>query len=198
MVKQSIILGNIITMDEKRPFAKAALVKDGVFAYIGSVEEVKRLACKGAQVLDYGDNYIYPGFMESHSHGYFAGDRLIGQANLAQVGVETNYPKYREIIKEFIAKNPQKQVYIAAGWVENEEYVTKAYLDEIYSEKPVIMQTGGGHSMLLNTKAMEWIGIDAEYAKRYGYDMVHVDKDGNPATSVRIRCWMSSQNFLLQ
>ena len=36
MVKQSIILGNIITMDEKRPFAKAALVKNGVFAYIGS------------------------------------------------------------------------------------------------------------------------------------------------------------------
>ena len=178
-MKQTIILGNIITIDEKRPFAKAALVKNGVFAFIGSAEEARKLASKDAQVLDYGDNYIYPGFMESHSHGYFAGDRLIGQANLAQTGV-TNYPRYREIIKEFIAKNPQKQVYIAAGWVENEEYVTKAYLDEIYSEKPVIMQTGGGHSMLLNTKAMEWIGIDAEYAKRYGYDMVHVDKDGNP------------------
>ncbi len=31
-MKQALILGNIITMDEKRPFAKAALVKDGVFA----------------------------------------------------------------------------------------------------------------------------------------------------------------------
>lgn len=40
-MKQTIILGNIITMDDKRPFAKAALVKNGVFAYIGSVEEVK-------------------------------------------------------------------------------------------------------------------------------------------------------------
>ena len=36
-MKQSIILGNIITVDEKRPFAKAAFVKNGVFAYIGSV-----------------------------------------------------------------------------------------------------------------------------------------------------------------
>ena len=42
-MKQTIIFGNIITMDEKRPFAKAALVKDGVFAYIGSAEEVKKL-----------------------------------------------------------------------------------------------------------------------------------------------------------
>jgi len=41
-MKQTIILGNIITMDEKRPFAKAAIVKIGVFAYIGSVEEAKK------------------------------------------------------------------------------------------------------------------------------------------------------------
>ena len=178
-MKQTLILGNIITMDEKRPFAKAALVKNGVFAYIGSAEEAEKLTSRGTQVLDYGDNYIYPGFMESHCHGYFAGDRLIGQANLAQTGV-TNYPRYREIIKEFIAKNPQREIYMAAGWIENEEYVTKAYLDEIYSEKPLIMQTGGGHSMLLNSKALEWAGIDAAYAKRYGYDMVHVDKNGDP------------------
>ena len=65
-MKQTVILGNIITMDEKRPFANAALVKNGVFAYIGSAEEAKRLASKDAQVLDYGDYYIYPGFMESH------------------------------------------------------------------------------------------------------------------------------------
>ena len=40
-MKQTIILGNIITMDEKRPTAKAALVKDGVFVYIGDAEAVK-------------------------------------------------------------------------------------------------------------------------------------------------------------
>ena len=178
-MKQTIILGNIITVDEKRPFAKAALVKDGMFAYIGSAEEAKKLASRGAQVLDYGDNYIYPGFLESHCHGHLAGYRAIGQADLMQAGF-TNYPKYREIMKEFIAKNPQREFYLASGWIENEEYVSKAYLDEICSEKPLIMQTGGGHSMLLNTKAMEWAGIDAEYAKKWGYDLVHVDKNGEP------------------
>ena len=178
-MKQTIILGNIITMDEKRPFAKAALVKDGVFAYIGNAEEAKKLASKDAQVLDYGENFIYPGFLESHCHGHFAGDRFIGQANLVPVGM-TDYAKYREIIKEFIAKNPNNQIYRASGWVENDEYVSKAYLDEICCDKPLIMQTGGGHSMLLNTKALEWAGIDAAYAKKIGYDMVHVDKNGEP------------------
>ena len=178
-MKQTLVFGNIITMDEKRPFAKAALVKDGVFAFIGSAEEAKRLAAADAEVLDYGENFIYPGFLESHCHGYFAGDRAVGQANLMQVGL-TDYVKYREIIKEFIAKNPQRKFYVAAGWAENEEYVTKAYLDEICSDKPLLMQTGGGHSMLLNTKALEWAGIDAAYAKKMGYDLVHVDKNGEP------------------
>ena len=178
-MRQTIILGNIITMDEKRPFAKAALVKDGVFAYIGGAETAKQLAAPDAQVLDYGENYIYPGFLESHCHSYLAGDRSIGQANLAQVGL-TDYAKYREIIKEYIKKNPQREFYLAAGWVENDEYVTKAYLDEICSDKPLFMQTGGGHSMLLNTKALEWAGIDAAYAKKMGYDLVHVDENGEP------------------
>ena len=178
-MKQTVILGNIITVDEKRPFAKAAVVKNGVFSYIGSAEEAKKLAGADAKILDYGDNYIYPGFMESHCHGSFAGERAIGQANLMAAGL-TNYPKYREIIKEFIEKNPQRDFYVAAGWVENDEYVDKSFLDEICSDKPVFMQTGGGHSMLLNTKAMEWAGVDAEYAKKWGYDLVHVDKNGEP------------------
>lgn len=178
-MKQTLILGNIITMDEKKPFAKAALVKDGLFAYIGDAEEAKKLADASAQVLDYGDNFIYPGFLEAHCHGYFAGYRAIGQANLSQF-FETDYAKYREVIKKFIADNTNREPYIAAGWTENEEYVTKAYLDEICADKPLIMHSDGGHSMLLNTKALEWAGINAESAKKYSYGLVHVDENGEP------------------
>ena len=178
-MKQTIILGNIITVDQKRPYAKAAVVKNGVFSYIGSAEEAKKIAGPDAAVLDYADNYIYPGFLESHCHPYFAGDRLVGQANLGQVGL-ADYAKYREIIKQFIADNPDRSYYVAAGWAETEEYVSKAFLDEICSDKILIMQTGGGHSMLLNSKALEWAGIDAEYAREVGYAQVHVDKNGEP------------------
>ena len=178
-MKQAIILGNFITMDEKRPSARAALVKNGVFAYIGDAEKAAELADADAAVLDYGENFIYPGFLESHCHGHLAGYRAIGQANLMPVGL-TDYAQYREIIREFIAKNPQRTFYLAAGWVENEEYVSKAYLDEICADKPLIMQTNGGHSMLLNPRALEWAGIDAAYAKKCGYDQVHVDANGEP------------------
>ena len=178
-MKQTLILGNFITMDPRRPRARAAVAKDGVFTYIGDAETAKQLAGPDANVLDYGENFIYPGFLESHCHGYFAGDRAIGQADLSGV-VPTDYDKYREIIKDFIKKNPQREVYMAAGWNENEKYVNKAYLDEICPDKPLIMNTSGGHSMLLNTRALEWMGYDAQYAKNMGYDLVHVDRDGEP------------------
>ena len=178
-MKKTLILGNIITMDEKRPFAKAAVCKDGVFSYIGDAESAKALAGDDAEVLDYGENFVYPGFLESHCHSYLAGDRAIGQANLAGV-IPTDYAKYREIIKDYIEKNPQRAFYMAAGWTENDEYVTKAFLDEICPDKILLMQTGGGHSMLLNSKALEWAGIDADYAKKMGYDLVHVDENGDP------------------
>ena len=179
-MEQTLILGNIITMDEKRPTAKAALVKDGVFAFIGGAEEARALAGADARVLDYGENYIYPGFLEPHSHGYLAGERAIGQADLTQGGLTTDYERYRKIIKAFIEQNPDREMYVAAGWNEDDQKVTKAYLDEICPDKPLIMNTGGGHSMLLNTKALEWAGIDREYAKKYSPDEVHVDENGDP------------------
>ena len=52
-MKQKLFLGNIITMDDKRPFAKAAIVKNGVFSYIGSEEDARKLASGDAKVLDY-------------------------------------------------------------------------------------------------------------------------------------------------
>lgn len=42
-------------------------------------------------------------------------------------GIATDYDRYRRIIKAYIEKNPQRDFYVAAGWVENEEHVTKAF-----------------------------------------------------------------------
>ena len=177
---QTLILGNIITMDPRQPRAQAAVARDGVFTYVGDVREATALAGADAQVLDYGENYVYPGFIDGHAHGLFAGYRAVGQADLTKAGTATDYAKYREIIKEFIEANPQRDIYLAAGWVQSDERVTKAFLDEICADKPVIMNSGDAHSLLLNTKALEWAGVDAAFAERHGHDLVRVDENGEP------------------
>lgn len=176
---EKIILGNIITMDENKPRAEAVAVRDGIIVAVGTEEEARAAVSESAQVMDYKGEYIYPGFMEAHAHGMFAGQRAIGQADLFPVR-PTNYEKYTEIIKKFIEDNPDKEVYVAAGWVEDGTPIDHTYLDNIIMDKPLIMNTDGGHSTLLNKKAMEVYGVNEDMIKKYGTECVRVDKDGNP------------------
>lgn len=76
MKADKLYLGNIITMDERKPRAKALCVKDGFIQYVGS-EDIARSLCDGnTEVIDLGNNSIYPGFMEAHCHPMGAGKIL--------------------------------------------------------------------------------------------------------------------------
>ena len=174
-----LIIGNVITMDEKNPSANAVVIKDKKIEYVGNLEQAKQICGSDAEVLDYSGKYIYPGFLESHTHGIFAGYRSIGQANLTSV-IPPDLNKYREIIKKFIADHPEKEKYMAAGWAEDGTPIDHTFLDEICSDKPLIMNTAGGHSCLLNKKAMEWRGVNKQMVEKYGTALVHVDENGEP------------------
>lgn len=68
-----LFLGNFITMDEVDPYAKALTIKGNKIQYVGSVETARLLCDKDTEIVDYGDNYIYPGFIETHCHPDLAG-----------------------------------------------------------------------------------------------------------------------------
>lgn len=80
---EKIFLGNVITMDEHKPTAKAVLIGGGKVKYVGSFEVAKELSPE-AEIIDYDDNYIYPGFIETHAHGFLAANRLELQADLSE------------------------------------------------------------------------------------------------------------------
>lgn len=180
MSKNKIVLGKFITLDENNPYAEAVIVNDGRIVYVGDEKYAKSLCNDETEVMDYKDNYIYPGFMDAHTHGLFAGYRSLGQANLIQV-LPPSHEGYRKVIENFINENPNKDMYIAAGWGEDGKTVfTSSFLDDICKDKPLIMNTLGGHSVLLNKAAMKKFGITKEYAKEMGSDLVRVDENGEP------------------
>ncbi len=177
---EELYLGSICTMDETQPYAEALTVVDGRIQFVGSAEEAANFCDEKTIVHDYSGGFIYPGFLEGHAHTLFAGNRAIGQASVNTV-VPADAEKYKEIIREFIAKHPEKELYVASGWAEdNNPAICSALLDEICPDKPLILNTGGGHSVLLNKKAMEHFGVNADYAKKWGTDLVRVDGNGNP------------------
>ena len=181
-VADKVIYGNITTMDSNDSEAKAIAVKDGKILKVAKErKDISSVIGPNTVEVDYGsNNYIYPGFIEGHMHTMFAGYRAIGQANVNDV-IPANPQRYKEIITKFINEHPEKEMYLTCGWVEdNNPEICKKLLDEICPNKPLVLNTCGGHSILCNTKALEHFGVDKAFAEKYGPSLVHVDKDGNP------------------
>lgn len=174
---QKLFLGNFITMDETRPTAKAMTVVDGRIQYIGSTETALALCNYETLVMDCGDAYIYPGFLEGHCHPRGAGGTLVGAANLRSGKCLADYV---ELMKQYIEAHPDNKFYKGTGFAVRDEHPTAAMLDEICQDKPVIVISEDAHSVWVNTAAMKEYGVTPERAVEIGTDCVRVDEKGNP------------------
>ena len=178
MKAEKIILGNVITMDAFKPYAEAIAVADEKTIYVGSKEAAMKLRGEKTVILDYGSHSIYPGFLEAHCHPGFAGNIMFGRANLAEGKTPEDY---LAILKKYVRENPDKPHYVGSGWADDLLYQLNAkQLDEICPDKPLINQSGSGHMMWVNTKAMEAFDINEDAVKQWGTECIHVDENGKP------------------
>lgn len=179
MKADKLYLGNVITMADHKQRAEAIAVKDGLIQYVGSEKIARSLCDENTEVIDLGDNYIYPGFLEAHCHPLGAGASVDHDAVLSLSDGKT-LQDYVKLLDEFVKTHPGKSIYSGQGFVEADEKPYAALLDAVCPDVPVILSTADGHSMWLNTKSMEKFGIDRKAAETFGTDLVRVDADGNP------------------
>ena len=172
----TLILGNIVTMDTDNPFSEALACLDGKVVYFGDKKTALKLCDNNTKILDYTGKYIYPGFFDSHTHGTMAGQRFVFQCDLR--GGET-MEEYIGILKKYIEEHPGRSVYQGAGWI-NRGKATAQMIDSICDDVPVALTSADGHSMWLNSLCLKECGFDAISAKELGTDIVHVDESGNP------------------
>lgn len=172
-----LILGNVITMDEYKPFAQAVAVRGDTILYVGDAEVARKLCDSRTTIFDYGKNSVYPGFLEAHCHPGAGGYNMIGKAMLDQFDTLDNWLR---VIKKYVADNPQKNLISAEGFSTSGAEPNAAMLDAISSDKSIVVESSDKHSMWLNSKAMEEFGINRDAVKKWGTDCVHVDADGNP------------------
>lgn len=172
-----LVLGNVITMDEHKPYAEAVAVKGDRILYVGAAKVARKLCDAHTKVLDYGKNSVYPGFLEAHCHCGGAGYKMIGVANMKQ---ENTLEECVRIMKKYMEEHPDKQIINGSGFATTGEEPTAAMFDAICPDKIMVCSSVDGHSMWLNTKAMEEYGIDREAAEKWGPQCVVVDEKGNP------------------
>ena len=168
--------GPIYTGNSKTPRAEIVVIQDGRFTYVGRKNgyvvkgPVDRLDLKGAA--------LFPGFTDAHAHLAGIGNRevtlnLQGQASLKAVLEQT---------KIWAKDNPEGPL-IGRGWLEThwpeKRTPTRQDLDQISTDRPVLLERVDGHAWVVNSKALELAGIGRKTPAPAG-GAIETDGAGEP------------------
>ncbi len=177
----------IATMDKENPFCEAVLVKEGKFALCGDLETIKS-AAPNAEERDLGGKFVMPSFNDSHMHYlHYVKTKLsvdLWGSNSVEHIVEKMSTAYEHFNKEsglWLVGEGWNQDYFTAG---EKRFPNAADLDKITEDYPVLIMRACYHIGVLNTKAMELVGLNAEKAAELGA-FCEVDKDKNPTGIIK-------------
>ena len=178
--------GRFATMDETQPLAEAVVVDGELFAYVGDTagaeEYVRARGCAEAEVIDLDGGFVVPGFNDSHMH-FIHYVKAKNSVDLFGVGsMEELKKRMRRGLKT--ADFRGGRFLMGEGWnhelfSDEKRFPTRWDLDEVSRDKPIIIMRACFHIGVLNSKAMEILGLDRESAKSYG-DFVELDENGEP------------------
>lgn len=169
------IAKQILTMDAAHPQAEAVAVVNDRIAAVGTLSELREMAGEQPFEVDetFRDKVIIAGFVEQHVHPVLAGltmpsvvisieswDTVNGFSD--QVRDEAGY---QIRLKEALAAHTDRsKVFVTWGY---HHYfhgpMSRAKLDELAPDFPVIIWHRSCHEFYLNTAVMEKFGIDEEF-----------------------------------
>jgi predicted amidohydrolase YtcJ len=145
------------------PQQSLAVGVDGKFLYVGSDEGVQAYIGEDTQVRDLRGRVVLPGLGDGHVHP--PGTALTEMYNIYLYTSITKEQTLQDI-RAYIEAHPELDAYWGSGFtmgIGGEEAEgrgpQKEWLDEICSDKPIILTSNDGHSQWLNSKALEMNGI---------------------------------------
>ena len=166
-----------------RPLA-FAVAADRI-AYVDEFDRVQAEAGSGTPVVDLGDALVCPGFHDAHLHFFHT---ALGSSPYMLMDMGKSEADLVSKTRAFAASLPDDAWVITQGW---RDYrwdppvpPTKRSLDEAFPDRPRAMYSGDGHTMWLNSRALELVGITRDSVPPQGgaYDK---DQDGELTGIVR-------------
>ena len=178
--------GNIVTMenleDGSLQRVEAFLVKDGEYAAVGTLEEVRAAAGEGVEEVDLQGATVTPAFVDTHMHVLACGMNL----NDVDLFNATSIQECIEISKKYIADRqiPAGQWVRSRGWnhdkfTDESRFLNRYDLDKISTEHPLAYTRTCGHVIVVNSKALEIMGC-SEHCDQVPGGVVEVDENGRP------------------
>lgn len=151
--------GNIITIDDRQPKAQAVAIVRGRFLAVGSDDDVLNLATARTRRIDLEGKTVVPGFIDAHTHLGYSGIRHLTRIDCDLRSIEAIKGAIRTYAEETPAgKSVAGFKYDDTKTAEGRP-LTRADLDEVAPEHPVLIEHRGGHTAYLNSLALEKVGF---------------------------------------
>lgn len=177
--KNSVVLGNIITMDPQCPRAEAMAVVDGRVAAVGSREDARAAAGGQAAEHRFAGGAIVPGLIDTHNHMLWTAL----QRRLVDLSGCRSIAELLDAVRRYAQANPQQPWIVSGtGWhlhaLAEGRDPTREELDEAGGGRPVYLPRGG-HAAAVSSKALALAGIGRDAPDPPGGRIVK-DKRGEP------------------
>ena len=165
--KADVVLENgaVYTVDRQRSWAQALAISRGRVIYVGNNDDVKSFISQGTNVIDLGGKMLLPAFFDSHMHPAESAHLYNYQLNLFDVTGLDLKQAYLDATRQFAHKHTDSLWITGGGYsrsVFDETGPRKEWLDEIVFDRPVAITSTDGHSMWVNSKALEIAGVGAD------------------------------------
>ncbi|MCA8879203.1 MAG: amidohydrolase [Rhodobacteraceae bacterium] len=184
--------GPVLTMEDSAPVAEAIAVKDGLILAVGSEDEILGLGGEGTTVTDLHGRALLPGFVDSHGHVMMGGLQALAANLLAPPdGAVTDIASLQQELRQWAADNAaaveEADLIVGFGYDNSQlaelRHPTRADLDAVSADRPIIIVHQSGHIAAVNSLALERAGMTADTPEPSG-GVIRREADGTTPNGV--------------
>lgn len=171
--------GKIVTVDDNFSIVDSVAIQEGRFVGVGTELEMSAFAGEHTEFIDLKGKTVIPGLIDSHIHVHDMG-LMLDRVRLNDV--ETISQLLGRIEEAASQASPGQWILASKQWHESQlkekRMPTCWELDEVAPENPVFIPRGG-HVCVVNSKALDLAGINAETPDPKGGTIVR-NEEGKP------------------
>ncbi|PJJ54461.1 amidohydrolase [Hymenobacter chitinivorans] len=152
-----LLNGKLFTADATQPTAQALAIRGARIVAVGTTADISKLAGPRTRRIDLQGRTCTPGFNDAHNH-FTPAPR---GTTLAFTTMEPSWVETTLALTAAVQQAPAGSwVY---GWVGRavvtDEQVTRAALDRLAPNHPVLLRAYYGHGYIANSRALQQLGI---------------------------------------
>jgi predicted amidohydrolase YtcJ len=158
--------GVVYTADEQNTVYQAIAIKGNKIICTGSNQKVQGYIGRETRIIDLQGKTVLPGMIDSHIH---PPGLSLSELYEVQLFNRSSIEGYVEAVKEFIALHPDTKAVYGRGWswgILTGDELTKGprkeYLDAVAKDIPVVLRANDGHTLWVNSKALEINNVTIE------------------------------------